>query len=80
MGGAQHAGEHVLTVGAAGGAIPAATHLAGDDGGPEGLLGAPIGGVQGGVEEKAEDGVEFGDEVLLKPTHGQGRLGVRASK
>ena len=69
IGGAQHAGEDLLTVRAAGGAIAAAAHLAGDDGGAQGLFGAPVGGVERRVEEKAEDGVEFDDEVLLKASH-----------
>ena len=44
VGGAHDAGEHLLGVGAVPGAI-AAADLAGDDGGPNGLFGAPVGGV-----------------------------------
>ena len=64
---AEHAGEDLLTVGAAPGAIPAAAHLARHDCGAEGLFGAPMGRIQGRLKEKAEDGLKLGDEVLLKP-------------
>ena len=81
IGGAEHTREDLLAVGAAGGAIAAAAHFARDDGGPQRVFGAPIGGVERRVEEKAEDGVEFDDEMLLKAAHrGSRRLGVRASR
>jgi len=67
--GAEHAGEHLLTVSAASRAITAATHFARHDGGPQRVFGAPVGRVERGVKEKAEDGVEFDDEVLLKASH-----------
>ena len=66
MSGAQDTGEDLLTVGAAARAIAAATHLAGDDRWPQRVLGAPVGGVEGGVEKEAEDGLEFDEEMLLK--------------
>ena len=71
IGGAQHTGEDLLTLRAVGGSIPAAAHLARDDGRTQGVFGAPIGGVEGRVKQKAEDGVEFDDEVALKPAHAQ---------
>ena len=67
LSGAQHAGEHLLGVGAASRTIPAAD-LSVDDGRTQGVLGAPIGGVDGGVEEKAEErrqlGAQMGGESL----------------
>ena len=56
------AGEHLLGVGAVPGAI-AAADLAGDDGGPNGLFGAPVGGVDRRVPQKAEYRREFGGQV-----------------
>jgi hypothetical protein len=50
-------------MGAARCAIAAAAHLARDDRGPEGVLGAPVGGVERGVEEEAEDGLVFGGQM-----------------
>jgi hypothetical protein len=52
IGGAEHAGEDLLTGRAAAGAIAAAARFAGDDGWPQRMLGAPIGGVERRVEEK----------------------------
>ena len=46
-GGAHDAGQDLLGVGAVAGAV-AAAHLADDDGGPDGLFGAPVGGVERG--------------------------------
>ena len=71
VGGAQHTGEHLLTVRTTARAIAAAAHFARDDGRAQRVLGAPVGGVERRVEEKAEDGVVFDDEVLLKPSHGE---------
>jgi len=56
----------VLTITIAARAIATATHLARDDRGPERVLGAPVSGVEGRVEEKTEDGLEFDHEVLVK--------------
>ena len=42
--------------------LPAA-HLADDRGGPDGLFGAPAGGLQRRVPQEAEHGAEFGSEV-----------------
>ena len=69
MGGAEHRGEHLLGLCAAGGAVAAATHLPGDDGGAEGLFGAPIGGIERRIKEEAEDRVKLDDEMRLKPLH-----------
>ena len=44
-GGAHDAGEHLLGVGTVARAV-AAAHLADDHGGPDGLFGAPVGGVE----------------------------------
>ena len=45
------AGEYLLGVGSVAGAVSAAD-LAGDDGGADGLFGAPVGRVDGRVPEK----------------------------
>ena len=56
------AGEHLLGVGPVAGVI-AAADLAGDDGGADGLFGAPVGRVDGRVPEKGEYGRELGVEM-----------------
>ena len=71
VGGAQDAREHLLTVSPATRPIAAATHLARDHRRSQRLLGAPIGGIERGIKEKAEDGVVFDDEVSLKPAHAE---------
>ena len=60
--GAYDAGEDLLGVGALPGAV-AAAHLADDDGGPDGLFGAPVGGVDRRVPQECEDGAEFDGQV-----------------
>ena len=60
--GAYDAGEDLLGVGALARAV-AAANLADDDGGPDGLLGAPVGGVDGRVPQEGEEGAEFGGQV-----------------
>ena len=50
-------------MGAARRAIATAAHLARDHRGPEGVLGPPVGRVEGLVEEEAEDRREFGAQV-----------------
>jgi len=57
--GAEDAGENLLTVGAAACAIAAAAHLAGDYGRAQRVFGAPVGGIERGIEKEAEDRVEF---------------------
>ena len=54
--GAYDAGEDLLGVGALAGAV-AAAHFADDDGGPDGLFGAPVGGVDRRVPQKREEGL-----------------------
>ena len=61
-GGAHDAGEDLLGVGAVAGAV-AAAHLADDHSGPDGLFGAPVGGVERGVPQEEEHGREFGGQV-----------------
>ena len=63
-GGADEGGEDLLGVCAPPGAI-AAADFAGDDSGADGLLGAPVGGVDGGVAQKADkQRSPFGAEVV----------------
>ena len=52
----------LLGVGALAGAV-AAAHLADDDGAPDGLFGAPVGGVDRRVPQEREDGGEFAGQV-----------------
>ena len=61
-GGAHDAGKDLLGVGAVAGAV-AAAHLADDHGGPDGLFGAPVGGVERGVPQEEEHGRELGGQV-----------------
>lgn len=63
LSGPEHRREDLLTVGAARGAIAATAHLAGDHRGPQSVLGAPVRRVERGVEEEAEDGLEFGPQM-----------------
>ena len=61
-GGAHDAGEHLLGVGTVAGAV-AAAHLADDHGGPDGLFGAPVGGVERRVPQEEEHGRKFVGQV-----------------
>ena len=61
-GGAHDTGEDLLGVGAVAGAV-AAAHLADDHGGPDGLFGAPVGGVERGVPQEEEHGWELVGQV-----------------
>ena len=72
---AHNAREDLLGVGAAVRPV-AATDFAVDHGGPEGLFGAPVGRVDGGVEEKAEQGRQFDTQMRGKPLHGGERPDV----
>lgn len=65
LNGAKHAGEYLLRLRAAVGAV-AATDFAGDDGGTQGLFGAPVGGIDRGIEQKGEDRRVFDREVRGK--------------
>ena len=69
---AEDTGEDLLGDGAPGGAI-ATRHLAIDDGRPQGLFRAPVGGVDRGIEEKAEEGGEFDAEMRGEAAHGARR-------
>ena len=60
--GTYDAGEDLLGVGALAGAV-AAAHLADDDGGSDGLFGAPVGGVDRRVPQEREDGGEFAGQM-----------------
>ena len=72
---AEDTGEDLLGVCAPGCAI-ATRHLAIDDGRPQGLFGAPVGGVDRGIEEKAEEGGEFDAEMRGEAAHGRQRADV----
>jgi hypothetical protein len=58
----EDAREDLLGIGATAGAI-AAADPARDDGGPQGLLGAPIRGLQIGLDEEAEQGRQLDGPV-----------------
>ena len=62
-GGAHDAGQHLLRVGAFAGAV-AAADLASDHRGPDGLLGAPVGGLDRRVAQEEEHGREFVGQML----------------
>ena len=74
-GSAQHAGEDVLGDGAAGRTIPA-RDLAVHDGRSQRLLGAPVGRIDRGVKEKAQQRRQLGAEMGSKALHGGKRAGV----
>ena len=57
----------LLGVGALAGAV-AAAHLADDDGGPDSLFGAPVGGVDRRVPQEREEGAEFAGQVGRRST------------
>ena len=63
LGGAKNGREDLLGLRATGRAIAAAAHLASDHRRSQGVLGAPVGGIERGIEEEAEDGVEFEPEM-----------------
>ena len=63
MRGPEDGRENLLGLCASWGAIAASTHFARDHGGPERVLGAPVGGVECWIEEEAEDGLEFGPQM-----------------
>jgi hypothetical protein len=71
LGSAPDRGEDLLTVCAARGPVPTATHLTRDHGGPQGVFGAPVRRVERGIKQKAEDGVVFDDQMALKPAHAE---------
>jgi len=52
-----------LSLRAAQAAIAAAAHFARNDGRSQRMLGAPVGGVEGWIEEEAEDGIVLGREM-----------------
>src|SRR5215207_10109265 len=58
--GAQDGGEDLLGLRALRRAVAAAAGFAGDDRGTQRVFGAPVRGVEPGIEEEAEDGLEFG--------------------
>ena len=65
-GGAHDAGQHLLGVGALARAV-AATDFAGDDGGTDGLFGAPVGRVDRQVPQEEKHGSEFEvDDPLVR--------------
>ena len=66
---ADDAGEDLLGVGAAIRAIPS-TDFAVHDGGAQRLFGAPVGRVDRRVEEKAEEPLQFDDEMGGEAAHG----------
>ena len=63
LSGSEDRREDLLRLGALYRAIAAAAGLPRDDGGPQGVLGAPVRRIERRIEEEAEDGLEFGPEV-----------------
>lgn len=60
---AQQRCQDLLRLCAPRGAIATAAHLSSDHRGSQGVLGAPIGGIERRVEEEAEDGLKFGPQM-----------------
>lgn len=63
LGRSQQGREDLLGLRSARGAIAAAAHFPGDHRRAQGMLSAPIGGIERRVEEEAEDGLEFGPQM-----------------
>ena len=63
LGGSEDRREDLLGLRPAPRAIATAAHLAGDHGGTQRVFGAPVRRVESGVEEEAEDRLEFGPEM-----------------
>ena len=77
-GGTDDGGECLLGGRAAPGAI-ASAHLAGDDGGTNGLFGAPVGSVDGGVAQEREQRLPFRGQMLREAPHVGQWAGVEQS-
>lgn len=60
--------EDLLSLCTVPGTVPTSTHLARDDSGSERVFGAPVGGVERGVEEEAEDRVVIDIEMIGEAT------------
>jgi hypothetical protein len=69
-GGAHHAGEDLPDLGACPGAV-AALAVAGDHGGADGLLGAPVGRLHTGQPQEREQVLALGGEVVEQPPVGR---------
>jgi hypothetical protein len=69
-GGAQHAGEDLPGVSAGPGTV-AAPGLAGDHGGADGLLGAPVGGLHAGHPQEGEQVLALGGQVVEESAVGR---------
>ncbi|MBA2303148.1 MAG: hypothetical protein H0W08_10995 [Acidobacteria bacterium] len=72
---AGHGREDLLGVSAARRAIAAAAHFARDDGGVP--VGPPVGRIEGGIEEDAEDGVVFADQMRSEAPDDDAPTGAR---
>ena len=66
LGGANDAGEGLLSLGPAPGAVTAA-HFARDDGRANRLLRAPVGRVEGRVKQERPDRLEFALQMAFEP-------------
>ena len=77
MRGAQDACQDLLCVGAAARSIAAAAHFARDDRRTQRLLGPPVGGVQVGIDEEAEEGQQFDLEMSGEALHVRNRARIR---
>ena len=77
-GGADDRGRCLLGGRAAPGAI-APAHFAGDDGGTNGLFGAPVGSVDGGVAQEREQRFPFRGQMLREAPHVGQWAGVEQS-
>ena len=69
LSGPNDAREHLLGVGPSARPIAPATDFARDDGGAQGLFGAPVGGVEVGIDQEAEDGGQFHRQMPGEAVH-----------
>jgi hypothetical protein len=69
-GGAEHTGEDLPGVGPGPGTV-AAPDFAGDDRGADGLLGAPVGGLDAGGPQEGEQVPTLSGQVVQQPTVGR---------
>jgi hypothetical protein len=67
--GPQNAGQDLLRLGALWGAIAAAVHLPRDHRRTNRLFGAPVRGVEGGIDEEAEDRGQLGHQMACEALH-----------
>ena len=74
--GAENRGKDLLRVGAASRAVPTTAHLACNHRGTQHPLGTPVGGVQVGADENAEERGQFDLEMSRESLHVRNRARI----